>query len=102
MWSAAAPADAALSTGLESYRREVQRRCDLSGRVLWWSLGPVVFAIATLLVPLASLGIENGFRRMIPFLSLLVIWIVCVFVIRMRNRRELRREIAELNEIDNM
>ena len=37
---------------------------------------------------------------MIPFLTLVVIWIVGVFVVRMREQRELQREIDELNNIE--
>jgi len=107
MWSAAPPEDAALSTGLESYRREVERRRYLFGRVLLWSFGPVVLAIATLIALIMSFGITNRglslqgtLRKMIPFLTLVVIWIVGVFVIRMREQRELRREIDQLNDIE--
>jgi Flp pilus assembly protein TadB len=101
MWSATLPGDAASSTGLESYRREVERRRYLSGRFLLWSLGPVVLAIATLIVPLLSLGIRKGMLlNMIPFLALVIIWIVSVFVIRMRDQRELQREIDELKDIE--
>jgi hypothetical protein len=107
MWSAPLPGDAALSTGLESYRREVERRHFLFSRIMLWQFGPVFFAIAILIVLLASL--ETGSRGMLlkeallkmsPFLSLTVIWIAAVFVIRMRQRRELQREIDELNEIE--
>jgi FtsH-binding integral membrane protein len=101
MWSAAQPGDAPLSTGLESYRREVERRRYLSGRFLLWSLGPVVLALAALIAPLLSLGIRKGMLlNMIPFLALLVIWLVSVFVIRMRDRRELQREIDDLNALE--
>lgn len=101
MWSATPPGDAALSTGLESYRREVERRRDLSSRFLSWALAPAVFAIGSLVAPLLSLGIRQGMLlKMTPFLSLLVIWIVSVFVVRMRNRRELQREIQQLNDIE--
>ena len=101
MWPATLPGDAALSTGLESYRREVKRRCDLSGRFLLWSLGPVILAIVTLIVHLLSLGIRRGMLlNMIPFLALVVIWIVSVFIIRLRDQRELHREIDELNDIE--
>jgi hypothetical protein len=106
MWSATLPADAASSTGLESYRREVERRRYLFGRVLLWSFGPVVLAIATLIALIMSFGIGRGMLlkgtllKMIPFLALVVIWLVGVFVIRMRDRRELQREIDELNDIE--
>jgi uncharacterized membrane protein len=37
---------------------------------------------------------------MIPFLVLLALWLVGVFVVRMRQRRELQREIEELNDVE--
>jgi hypothetical protein len=107
MWSAALPEDAGLSTGLESYRREVERRLYLSGRFLLWSLGPVLLAVAALIVLIASFGIRNRgmalegtLLKMTPFLTLVVLWLVGVFVIRMRDQRELHREIDQLNHIE--
>jgi len=100
MWSAA-PADAALSNGIASYRREVERWRHLSERFLLWYFGPMVLAIATLIAPLLSLGIRRGMLlSMSPFVTLIVIWIAAVFVIRMRQHRKLQREIDELNEIE--
>jgi hypothetical protein len=107
MWSATLPGDAALSTGLESYRREVERRRFLFSRIMLWHLGPVVFAIAIVIVLIASLGTGNrgmllkeALLKMSPFLTLTVIWIAAVFVIRIRQQRELQREIGELDEIE--
>jgi hypothetical protein len=106
MWPAMLPGDAALSTGLESYRREVERRLSLSGRFMVWGFGPAVFAIATLIMLILSLGIGGGMSlkgallKMAPFLTLLAIWLVGFFVIRMRQQRELNREIDQLNEIE--
>jgi hypothetical protein len=106
MWSAMLPGDAALSTGIESYRREVERQRSLFGRFMLWGFGPVVFAIATLIVLILSLGIGSGMLlkgallKMSPFLTLMAIWIVSFFVIRMRAQRQLQREIDELNEIE--
>lgn len=107
MWSAPAPGDAGLSTGLESYRREVERRRSLFDRSLLWSFAPVVFAIATLIVLILSLAIGNremplkgALLKMTPFLTMVVVWIAGVFIIRMRERRKLQREIEELNEIE--
>jgi hypothetical protein len=106
MRPATLPEDAALSTSLESYRREVERQRYLSGRFLLWSLGPVVLPIATLIVLLLSFLINRGMLpeqallKMIPFLTVLAIWVVCVFVIRIRHQRELQREIDELNNTE--
>jgi hypothetical protein len=102
MWSATLPGDAALISGLEFYRRELERRRYLFRRVLQWSIGPVLLAIGALLLPIVTGGIrERGvFLKMIPFLTLLAIWIAGVFVIRMRGQRELQREIDELKGIE--
>jgi len=54
-----------------------------------------------LTVPALSLGMRRGMLlNMIPFLSLLFIWLVSVFVMRLRDRRELQREIDELDKIE--
>jgi hypothetical protein len=106
MWSTALPGDAAVSTGIESYRWEVERRRYLSGRFLLWSFGPGVLAIASLVALILSFGIRRGMLlkgtllNMTPFLAVLAIWIVSVFIIRMRERRELQREIDELSDIE--
>jgi hypothetical protein len=107
MWQAMLPGDAALSTGLESYRREVERQRSLFGRFMLWQFGPLMFAIATLILLILTLGIGNrgmplneALLKMSPFLTLMAIWIVSFFVIRMRAQRQLQREIDELNEIE--
>ncbi|HXB71220.1 MAG TPA: hypothetical protein VNY05_23495 [Candidatus Acidoferrales bacterium] len=107
MWPTTLPGDAALSTGLESYRREVERRRFLFGRFMLWQFGPMVFAIAILVTLITNLGIRNrglllkgALLNMSPFLALLVIWVAAVFVIRMRQQRELQREIDELNDME--
>jgi hypothetical protein len=107
MWSAELPDEAASRTGIESYRREVKRRRFLFSRTMLWHFGPVVFAVAILVVLIASLGTENrglsiqkAILKMSPFLTLIVVWLAAVFVIRMRQQRELQREIDGLNEVE--
>ena len=102
MWSAAMPGDAGLSTGLEFYRREVERRRYLLRRVLLWSFGPVLLAIGTFILAIATTGVRDRgiFPNAVPFMALVVIWIAAYFVIRMREQRELQREIDELNDIE--
>jgi hypothetical protein len=62
----------------------------------------VALAIGALLLPIVRGGVkERGvFLKMLPFLTLLVVWIAGVFVVRMRQQRELHREIDELNHIE--
>lgn len=100
MWSAAMPGDAALSTGLEFYRREVERRRYLFRRVLLWSFGPVLLAIGIFILALVKVAGREIFPNAMPFMTLVVIWIAAYFVIRMREQRELQREIDELNDIE--
>jgi hypothetical protein len=51
MWFGTRPEEEALSTGLQSYRREVERRRALCERFLLWSFGPMVLGLATFIVP---------------------------------------------------
>jgi MFS family permease len=102
MWSAAMPGDVGLNTGLEVCRLEIERQRDLARRLLVWSFGPVMLATATFILALAMVStrergiLPNG----LPFLIVLVVWIVSWFVIRLREQRELQREIDELKDIE--
>ena len=99
--SDAAQLDVSLSTSLESYRREVERRRYLSSRFLLWSFGPAILAVGALSAYLLTIAWNRGFlRNTIPFFTLLGLWFVGVFVIRMRQQRELQREIDQLNEVE--
>lgn len=99
MRSVVLPGEAALSTGVQSYRREVERRRYLSSRFLLWFLGPVLL---NLFLPVVSFAVKDPgtFVKMIPYVTLVVIWVVCIFIIRLRNQRQLRREIDALNEME--
>jgi hypothetical protein len=96
------PADAGLSTGLEFCREEIDRRRNLMRRVVLWSLGPILLALAAFILGLAAIGtkdrglIPNG----LPFLALVVAWIFGYFVMREREFRELKHEIDELNDLE--
>jgi lipopolysaccharide export LptBFGC system permease protein LptF len=55
------------------------------------------FIVALALVPPRGRGIfPNG----LPLLIVLVVWVVLFFVIRLRQQRELQREIDELKDIE--
>ncbi len=94
--------DVLLNTGLKSYRIEVERRRYISTRFLVCIFGPSVLAIGTLAVQIVSFARDRGaLSNTTPFLTMLAIWIVGVFVIRMRDQRELQREMDELKHIEN-
>lgn len=96
------PGDAGPSTGLEFCRREIERQRDLLRRVLLWSFGPVLLTIGTFILALAMVGAKDRgiFPNGLPFLALIVVWVVAYFIIRFREQGELHREIDELNDIE--
>lgn len=100
MWSAGTPGDVGLNTGLEVCRLEIERRRDLVRRSLVWSFGPVMLAIATFILALAMVSTRTIIPNALPFVIVLVVWIVSFFVIRLREQRELQREIDELKDIE--
>lgn len=101
MWSASQPSDGTFKTGLEFYRRELERQQDVIGRILRWSFGPVILSIGTLIVVLVEMatGLSLPIRSVAPFGLLVVIWIVAFFVRRSRGQRKLRGEIDALKGV---
>ncbi len=102
LWSAAKPEEAALSVSLESYRREVEQRRFLFSRVLQWNVGPVLLVIAAWILIAVRMGILNRttLPKAAPFLILMTVWLGAVIVIRIRQQRELQREMDDLDEIE--
>jgi len=100
MWLASLPANATLSTGLEFYRREVEGQQEVVRRVLQWSFGPVILSIGTLIAVLVEMAKGQGLpvRAVMPFATLIGIWIVAFFVLRSREQRKLRLEIDALSD----
>jgi hypothetical protein len=93
--------DAGLSTGLAFCRRELERQSDLVNRNLLWSFGPVMMAIGTFILALVMVTRNQGlFPNGLPFLILVVLWIVGYFMFRLREQRQLKYEIDELNELE--
>ncbi len=93
------PGDAALSTGLEFYRREIERQRTFYGRALLWSFGPIILALATFILFLVLVS-RGKIAPGMPFLILVVLWLAGYFFFRMREQRDLQREIDELKDIE--
>jgi hypothetical protein len=98
--SGAMPGDAGFSAGLEFCRREIERQRDYFRRVLLWSFGPMLLAVGTVILVLAIVARGKIFANSMLFMTLLILWIATYFIIRIREQRELQREIDELNDID--
>jgi hypothetical protein len=102
MWSAEMPGDVALTAGLGLCLREMERQRDLLRRALLWSLGPTVLGLGAFIAALAMAGTRDRgmFPNGLPFLVLVFLWLAGYLVLRLRQQRELQREIDELHEIE--
>jgi hypothetical protein len=101
MWSAKPPERSTLTTGVEFYRREIDRRRNLIGRFLLWILGPVILSVGSSILLLTGMARSVGkSEAALPLTVLGFIWIVAVFARRLLNQRELKREADQINEIE--
>jgi len=102
MWQGRLAQDAALATGLEFCRREIERGIYVQRQFLLWVFAPIVLAIGALVVPQMGSGLRAGgtLAKMSPFLTLLTLWIIGVFVIRRLRWKQLQQEIDDLNDIE--
>jgi hypothetical protein len=94
------PPDALAATGLEHYRKELQRR-RLHLRNEWLWHGPLVLACITLAATLTG-GMLTGTRRLLsvlPLMIVLVLWTVFGFVRRRRLADVLQREIESMRSV---
>jgi hypothetical protein len=100
-WPEMMPTETASISGVESYRREIERQQYMSKRFLLWTFGPTVLAIGTLAFYLLHLARDQGaLSQALPFTIMLFLWIAGVFVLRMRDRRHLQREIDDLAKME--
>lgn len=101
MWSAPPPDRWALTTGLEFYRREIDRRTNVLGRLLQWGLGPMILSLGLLVLLLTGIAHAMGKSgAALPFTTLCAVWIIAVFALRSRQQRELQKERERLDKID--
>lgn len=101
MWSDEMPGDAGLSTGLAFCRRELERQKELVHRILLWAFGPMMMVIGTFILALVIATRNQGlFPNGLPFLILVVVFIVGYFITRLREQRQLQYELEELNDLE--
>lgn len=96
----AVPEDAGFSTGVEFCQQELQRQRDYLRRVLLWSFGPVVFAIGTLVLAFAMITGTQFFAKAMPVTILASAWIIAYLLTRLRQQRNVQREINELSNVE--
>lgn len=103
IWPRRLAEDATLSTSLDFYRSELERRRDYERHI--WRRSGLTFCfagVALALIPelIPALETPRLLLNAAPFFVLLVIWFVLFFFIRKRNRLKLQREIDELNALE--
>jgi hypothetical protein len=103
IWPRRLVEDATLSTSLDFYRSELERRRDYERHI--WRRSGLTFCFAGLALALipeltGALKTPRVLLNAMPFFVLLVIWFVVFFVMRKRNRRKLQQEIDELTAFE--
>lgn len=94
------PYDVSLDTSLQSYRRELDRQRYVASCFLVWSFGPIMLVGVTISAVFLAIVRPNGFfPQTIPFLILPGLWFIAASA-RMHERRNLQRELDELNLIE--
>jgi hypothetical protein len=91
--------DAVAATGLEYYRKELERRRDHLRNAWLWH-GPLCLAcmlLMAILIGKAFPGFER-LRSVLPLVVLLVVWTGFGLRRRLRQANELQREIEEIEE----
>jgi hypothetical protein len=102
VWPSNLAEDAALSTSLEFYRNELERRRDYT-RHIWRNsaLWLCFVGLAFLVLPVLGMAVKNPrlLLNAIPFFVLLAAWFVAFVFLRRRDQRMLQREIDELEAL---
>jgi len=97
IWRRPSRPDAAAATGLEYYRKELERRRDHL-RSAWLWHGPLLLAclsLVAILIGKSFLGFER-LRTALPLIALLALWTGFGLWRRRRQAQELQREIDEI------
>ena len=107
MWAARMPGDAGFATGIEFCRKELARQVATEKRAILWVAGPLIYTVVgAYLGPVIVTTIRatpdagpKVLMNILPFIALMTIWAVSAFFIRIRQKRDLQREIDDLDAI---
>ena len=99
IWPSNLPPDAPVSTSLDFYRSELERRRDYRRHV--WRRSGLTFCflgLALALAPalIASLHNPALLLNALPFFVLLILWFAAFFIQKKRSQRKLQQELDEL------
>ncbi|HEY7337693.1 MAG TPA: hypothetical protein VH639_22565 [Bryobacteraceae bacterium] len=103
VWPWNLPQDAPISTCLEFYRRELERRRDHLRR-RWWRSG-LPFLLLGMAMVIVGTGAQNApphpLLNALPFILLFAIWAVAlVFMNKKLGRENIQQEIEELRKFE--
>jgi len=103
IWPSSLPPDAPVSTSLEFYRSELERRRDYERHV--WRRSGLTFCFLGLALALAPALIASRHNpgllvNALPFFVLLVLWFVIFFSQKKRSQHKLQQEIDELRTFE--
>jgi len=103
IWPQSLPEEAPISTCLEFYRRELERRRDYVHR--WWRSGLPFFLLLGMVMAGVGTGARNApphpLLNALPFFLILAIWAVAFLLMRKKLGREnLQQEIEELRAFE--
>ena len=103
IWPQSLPEEAPISTCLEFYRRELERRRDYLHR--WWRSGLPLFLLLGMVMAAVGTGARNApphpLLNALPFFLILAIWAVAFLLMRKKLGREnLQQEIEELRAFE--
>jgi len=87
--------------GLRFYHQQLERRNDLLRRFLPSSFAPAVLGMVTWILIMSGMAQNLQVRvNFVPLCTSLVLWIIGIFILRLRTRNELKQELAELDALE--
>ncbi|HEX3681323.1 MAG TPA: hypothetical protein VHU83_02190 [Bryobacteraceae bacterium] len=85
-----------------AWLNELQRKLNYSGDIGAMLVGPILFTFGVFVAPtlLQNCNSPEKLLKGVPAFVLLVIWAVMFYITRKRERQKLRREMDELNGLE--